>query len=565
MHGRMRRRSSDDTDTLETGVDYNNSSSSSRSLRIATPSVSEQEEPLFSSDDGTPTKTKRKKAYSSSSVLRWVPAWCSSRSALNSAWMQRLRARLARTSKTRLLLGAVVLLLLLGTLAVLLLEGIGQLRFQGYFVTHQDGNGQLGFYHEMDVDMHALREVTKKPHGKLFPAAVGNSQREVSAWFTERRRRTNGRKYLVGCTADWSGYVLRSFLHLFTELKTEHGWEDLVTKDPVDFFYKLDPKKAPSVLFFCLNSFHYPMYLFHDFNKYFQELRALGTMIMVWNDDLHYYDQFNPIEIRENILKRADVLVGTYTYQMDEYFASITGDMDSRDMPMTMWLPHSSGPDFTKGSFNEYPINKIVLSGARGSNWYPLRHWLGIFQETHRAIMDIYQHVGYYVSDNQSEIFASYLRAYRAGITTTLLFQYVIAKIFEIPSTGSLLIVNRDVVPLLKALNLNEMEHFVGFDRMDPVTTVNWVMDPANQAEVDRIRRAGMQVVREQHMVTNRVKALDRFVKEGTPTYLFPAAFRIQGPCPSVAIPSKEECEKRHAREGFYKCDRWFCGARSIF
>ncbi|KAF1328505.1 hypothetical protein FI667_g6750, partial [Globisporangium splendens] len=558
MHGRVPRRSSDGnvSDSLEAGgADF----VPSRALRIdAAQSVSDQDA-LLNGDNGrngggdTPVKTKK--------LLRRLPIWCRPWA---TTWAQRLRTRVARVSKTRLALSVLALLVLFAALLLLVLDGIGRLRFQGYLVANQDGNGQLGFYHEMDVDMQALRDVSEKPHGRLFPAGMGNTQREVSAWFTERRQRTNGRKYLVGCTADWSGYVLRSFLHLFTELKSKHGWEDLVTKDPVDFFYKQDPQKAPSVLLFCLNSFHYRMYLFHDFSKYFQELRALGTIIMVWNDDLHYYDQFNPIEIRETIFKRADVLVGTYTYQMDEYFASITSSMNARDMPMTMWLPHSSGPDFTKSSFNEFPIHKIILSGARGSNWYPLRHWLGIFQETHKSIMDIYQHVGYYVKDNQSEIFASYLRAYRAGITTTLLFQYVIAKIFEIPSTGSLLVVNRDVVPLLEALHMKEMQHFVSYDRTDPETTMRWVLDPANQAIVDTIRKAGMELVREQHMVTNRVQALDRFVKEGVPTYTFPATFTIRGPCPSVAIPSKEECEKRFVREGLYKCDQWFCGARSI-
>ncbi|KAI9922632.1 hypothetical protein PsorP6_001136 [Peronosclerospora sorghi] len=92
------------------------------------------------------------------------------------------------------------------------------------------------------------------------------------------------------------------------------------------------------------------------------------------------------------------------------------------DLPLTVWLPHSSGADFVNASFNEYPINKIILSGKLGSN-YP-------------DVMDIYHHSGYYVADNQSAIYASYLRSYRTAIRTTLIFQYVIANLFEIPSTG---------------------------------------------------------------------------------------------------------------------------------
>ncbi|RLN49100.1 hypothetical protein BBJ29_004911 [Phytophthora kernoviae] len=397
-------------------------------------------------------------------------------------------------------------------------------------------NGQLGFYHEMDVDMQTLKDKTGNPQGKIFPASALNP-REVKA----------------------------SFLSLFEELKEKHGWEDLDTsQNPMQTIYKMDKKRAPSVMLFCLNSFYYPMALLQEYSKYFHELRTLGTIIAVWNDDLHYYDQFNPITLRDEILTKVDVLVGTYTYFMDEYFAALTNSVSERDLPLTVWLPHSSGPDFVNASFNEYPINKILLSGKLGSNWYPLRHWLGIYQQDHRDIMDVYQHSGYYVADNQSVIYASYLRSYRAGITTTLIFQYVIAKIFEIPSTGALLAVNRDVGPLLTALGMNEGEHYVGFDRQDPEAVIWWISDPNNWKEIDRIRLAGMKLVRELHLVTNRVKALDLFIMEGEAVYKNPPALHLTGPCPSRALSDGHECQTRFDRESFYKCDRWFCGVHSM-
>lgn len=500
----------------------------------------------------------------------WRRCWSCSHSSPRS---KRVAARLARSPRWQLLALALLLAVLFVSISGLLLECIGRLRFHGYFVGPSSGRSsesrQLGFYHEMDVDMQTLRDATERPTGQLFPVGVAHTEREVAAWVSERQRRTNGRKFLVGCSADWRGYVLRSFLHLFTELKSAaYGWEDLVTtQDPVRFFYTQDPHKAPSVLLFCLNSFHYPMALLLEHSSYFQDLRALGTLLLVWNDDLHYYDQFDPLVLRDKVLTRADVLVGTYAYQMDEYFASVTQDVPTRDLALTLWLPHSSGPDFTRAtpSFNEHPINKILLAGARGPNWYPLRHWLGQYQEQHRAAMDVYQHAGYYpADDNQSEVFASYLRAYRAGITTTLLFQYVIAKVFEIPSTGALLVVNRDVAPLLEALGLVDRTHYVGFDRADPDAAVRYVLDPQNRAQIDRIRRAGMTLVRAQHMVTHRVHALDLFVTEGRAMYRVPATYKLTSPCPSVALPDADACEKRFAREAVYKCDRWFCAAHSV-
>ncbi|KAE9120800.1 hypothetical protein PF010_g7362 [Phytophthora fragariae] len=489
-------------------------------------------------------------------------------------WLKRLwgatRSRLLLTRggarsmwKCALLLAVLALVVAAGS-ALLALEAVGRLRFGGFFVPQRGDNGQLGFYHEMGMDMQTLKDATGRPEGKLFPASALNP-REVKAWVAERRKHTNGRKFLVGCTSHWKGYVLRSFLSLFEELKGEHGWEDLdSSKNPMKVIYDMDRKRAPSVMLFCLNSFYYPMALLQEYSAYFHELRALGTIIAVWNDDLHYYDQFNPITLRDEILTKVDVLVGTYAYFMDDYFAKITDSVDERDLPLTVWLPHSSGPDFVNASFNEYPINKIILSGKLGSNWYPLRHWLGTYQQDHKDVMDIYQHSGYYVADNQSAIYASYLRSYRTAITTTLIFQYVIAKIFEIPSTGALLVVNRDVAPLLAALGMNEGEHFVGFDRRDPEAVVWWVSDPRNWPEIDRIRRAGMELVWERHLVTNRVKALDLFLTQGEAVYQNPPTLRLTSPCPSRALPDERACQARFDRESFYKCDRWFCGAHSL-
>ncbi|KAI9905414.1 hypothetical protein PsorP6_014393 [Peronosclerospora sorghi] len=68
------------------------------------------------------------------------------------------------------------------------------------------------------------------------------------------------------------------------------------SKDPMKVIYDADQNQAPS----------------------FHKLRRSGTIIAVWNDDLHYYDQFNPIILRDEILTKVEVIVGTYTYFMDD-------------------------------------------------------------------------------------------------------------------------------------------------------------------------------------------------------------------------------------------------------
>ncbi|KAI9922625.1 hypothetical protein PsorP6_001139 [Peronosclerospora sorghi] len=66
------------------------------------------------------------------------------------------------------------------------------------------------------------------------------------------------------------------------------------------------------------------MALLQQYGAYFHKLRRSGTIIAVWNDDLHYYDQFNPIILHDEILTKVDVLVGTYTYFKDDKFHKVT-------------------------------------------------------------------------------------------------------------------------------------------------------------------------------------------------------------------------------------------------
>nr|CCA21172.1 conserved hypothetical protein [Albugo laibachii Nc14] len=444
-------------------------------------------------------------------------------------------------------------------LFVLLLELLGRFRMQyELYSTDSVGRDRLGFLNEMSIDL-SSSFVKDQRKGHKFISATTNTQ--LTELIKKRRKKTNGRKVLIGCSAHWEEYVLHSFLYLFTELKEKYGWVELVDSD-ID--HLLADKSTPSVLFFCLNSFTDPFLAFVERSDKFAEMRSRGTLIVLWNDDMRYYDQYDPIILREKIFKCADVLVGTYTFLLNTYFASVTSNMQLVDMPVTLWLPHSASSDFIGGPLNTHPIRKILLAGARGSNWYPLRHWFGQYQHQNGQVMDILPHSGYHVTDNQSQIFASYLRSYHVGITTTMLLQYVVAKVFEIPATGSLLLLNRDLAPMLESLGFRDRDNYVAYDSNDPVKSIWWVSDPKNFEQIDQIRAKGMETVRENHLVSHRAQALNAFFVNGSVTYTFPVEFDVKSPCPMMCYSSKSACEQKFASYGLYKCDYNFCGIKSL-
>ncbi|KAL0585417.1 hypothetical protein ABG067_004767 [Albugo candida] len=444
-------------------------------------------------------------------------------------------------------------------LFIILLELLG--RFQMYhelYFTDAIERERLGYLYEMNIDL-SSSYLTAQRKGHKFISATTNTQ--MTQWIEKRGNKTNGQKLLIGCSAHWERYVLHSFSYLFAELKEKYGWVELAEND-IDRLFA--DRKPPSVLFFCLNSFTEPFLSFIEKSEQFALLRARGTLIVLWNDDMRYYDQYDPIQLRERIFKCSDVLVGTYTFLMNTYFASVTSNMRLKDMPVTLWLPHSASSDFIDGPINTHPIRKILLAGARGSNWYPLRHWFGQYQQQHGQFMDSLAHSGYHVTDNQSQIFASYLRSYHVGITTTMLLQYVVAKVFEIPATGALLLLNRDLAPILESLGFRDRINYIAYDSNNPTHTIWWVSDPENFAQIDRIRAKGMESVREYHLVSDRAQALDAFFMNGSVTYTFPTEFDVKSPCPMVCYSSKSTCEHKFAAYGLYKCDYNFCGIMSL-
>lgn len=467
-------------------------------------------------------------------------------------------------------LKTLLLWLFMGVVVMLaLLEMVARLRFHGIFGGQNDHNGQLGFYHEMDVDMRTMRSAAENPRVKLFPASIAD-RRELGSWVRERHDRTNGFKYLVGCTPSQQSAMRRHSAseRLFTTFKTLNmDWNELETRRPTEFFYKQDPKKAPSVLLFCLSSTSdLPMYLLLDHNRYFQKLRGLGTLLVVWSDDLSVFDQLSPVVLQEKVLKSVDVLLSAYAYLLDQYMAPATYLLNTQDLPLTVWLPHAAGADFAVASINDYPIDKLFLLPAPATEKSavdPMQRWLQTFQASNGSVMDVHDAQ---LTVGSEATCAAYLRSYCAGITAEgSLIQYVTTAMFEIAATGALLVVNRDVEPMLNALQLRDREHFVAFDRTDPECTLSWVVDAANRKQIDAIREAGMYAVREQHLLQHRVESLRQFLVLGLVNHSYPIQLNVSAPrCPSIAFSSKSECLALHAQHAHYKCDRWFCGLRSL-
>ena len=110
--------------------------------------------------------------------------------------------------------------------------------------------------------------------------------------------------------------------------------------------------------------------------------------------------------------------------------------------------------------------------------------------------------------------FAAHLQGHLACITDGLILNYTVAKMFEIPSTGCLLLVNSEMVPYLKDLGYRAWAHYIPYTEQSLDNIVDVVLDPNNRKQINKIRAQGQALVWSRHLTSHRAQALHTIATE---------------------------------------------------
>ncbi|KAJ8598272.1 hypothetical protein CTAYLR_005992 [Chrysophaeum taylorii] len=262
-------------------------------------------------------------------------------------------------------------------------------------------------------------------------------------------------------------------------------------------------------------------------------LKRKGTKLAAWSDDSNVFNGFERVQLKL-LLGFIDVVLSPSAYMLREYFSSL----NVSSLPVILWIPHGASPAFTEQPYNRHPMRKLLLWGSVGQASYTIREWLITeFQPKHRSTVDLFKHMDYRArTESKGSIHAELLSAYYCGIATTTIHRRMVAKIFEIPATGALLLVNNDLQPMLSALGLTNMIHYVAFDGADPAPMIEWTLDPRNFAAVDEIRNRGMLV--------DRSQAVDDYFRLGSEHHPLGDldAFAKSPPCPMTGYRDTRMC-----------------------
>ena len=267
-------------------------------------------------------------------------------------------------------------------------------------------------------------------------------------------------------------------------------------------------------------------------------LMASGNvgLLACYGDDMHYHN-VETRHLKQRAFSLPVLLVLTYPYVGYWLYPEI--DMAAR----SVWLPHSAAARFVRPLNHSASFEQVLLTGSTARMWYPYR----AAAENERSVLQI-KHPGYAVAHSRvaKRRFVDRMVAFGVGLTDCSTLQYALAKVFEIPASGQLLLVNAEIAPVLRALCMVEGEQFLAYRKKGVSSQIEQVRSLGARTRVNHIRENGHVQVLRWHTTARRASQLDRMMR-------CIAAARAGAPVSVGAI-------AKWAR----KCERWKIDPDSI-
>jgi len=225
-------------------------------------------------------------------------------------------------------------------------------------------------------------------------------------------------------------------------------------------------------------------------------------------DDLYPFK-----EIRKICSESANMIISPYQYLFNTQ--EIKNMYSKIDEALSFFVAYSAVNDFYENiEFNTKPINKVFVSGAINKNVYPLRYLI-----KNEIIFDQYisklDHPSYGSSSHSTTNKNYYieLNKYLCCFTDVSAYKFILLKVFEICSVGSLLLVEDSIKEQLSLLGFCDNISCIMCNKFNMEEKMKWILDEKNRENVDLIRKTGMVLVKNFHNTKNRSQQFNKIIE----------------------------------------------------
>jgi mannosyltransferase OCH1-like enzyme len=204
-------------------------------------------------------------------------------------------------------------------------------------------------------------------------------------------------------------------------------------------------------------------------------------------------------------------------------YSEATMKVLSPRVPMLFDLPHGAAPQFFEKNETLLRHNKALISGAVSPEYYPLRNKALELKQQRPNLLDHYQHPGYenlrLTPLERVNQYADVLGQYRISLAGTAPLgvvhgPYIVAKHFEIPATGSVLLTDRWLVPYLQQYGMIENEHYIATSLVNLEPSLDFWLAEEQRGRLEGIAKKGHEFVKENFNLEKQVDELDSKIRK---------------------------------------------------
>ncbi len=308
-------------------------------------------------------------------------------------------------------------------------------------------------------------------------------------------------------------YTAVGFAHDFLSALEKEGWvvldsdTQIRSADPLVDIERATGIKDPDIVGFYMTDYSDKSCYFYHTWKLLPSAKFLKVAVLedfnrkIQTDNAAYFSQY------------ADILLVRYPEAFKEVI---------RDCKLPVFhFPHSAGPAyFLQNTEFRTKKPKILLSGTISKEWYPLRSKALELFNLKNDFITLRKHPGYMPGIDPVEEANSYassiakhqLALTGAGMGTVLPAPYILGKHFEIPATGTVMVTDRLVAPMMERLGFIEGIHYLASTPNTLETDISNWLQPENLENLEKIGLAGHQLVKERHTLAKRVKEFEKVV-----------------------------------------------------
>lgn len=297
------------------------------------------------------------------------------------------------------------------------------------------------------------------------------------------------KKYII--MLDWLKEHVCSEQYYFCKKLEKYGWKIIYSN-----FVNIDKLKKNKCIVLCMT--------FDDIN--IQKFKSDNITLIYRIDDLYPY-----MNVRNECINSSNIIIGPYTYLFKDWSDKYKEIINKQ----SFYSPYSAIEDYYMDiEFNQYPINKIFVSGYV-NNTYPLREKI-INLSIKYNFIEIMPHPTYKLSEKTHKCigkeYYKKLNNYLCCFTDSLCWNYILSKVFEITSVGSLLLVQDSIEIELNKLGFYNNINCIMCNESNIIEKIKWISDIKNIKKINQIRKNGMYFTRKNHSIEIRVNDFNNYI-----------------------------------------------------